>query len=249
MLALFFFFFFFFIFCSLESLSLSVSLFCAKGSAHTRKKARKMDDDDDDPFDFKLGVDALRAKTESKLATALENARVVDDADADDAPNNGNVVELSSNHHRDFSSAQKKKTNGEKASAKSNADDDRNEKRKETNDDAAQATIESFSTETKVILTTLGKMLERLEALELVALRNAKEVARMEHALQGFIVSQTRKENGKEPITSANLFTVADSEEEANVENTNGFVNESEEVDEAVVVRTLVRQADEFHLS
>ena len=38
-------------------------------------------------------------------------------------------------------------------------------------------------------------------------------------------------------------------EEEANVENTNGFVNESEEVDEAVVVRTLVRQADEFHLS
>ena len=135
---------------------------------------------DDDPFDFKLGVDALRAKTESKLATALENAR------DDDAPPNGNVVDvedvraLSSNHRQsDFSSAQKKKTNGGKASAKSNADDDRNEKRKETNDDAAQATIESFSTETKVILTTLGKMLERLEALELVALRNAKEVARM----------------------------------------------------------------------
>ena len=179
---------------------------------------------DDDPFDFKLGVDALRAKTESKLATALENAR------DDDAPPNGNVVDvedvraLSSNHRQsDFSSAQKKKTNGD-ASA-SNADD-RNEKRKETNDDAAQATIESFSTETKVILTTLGKMLERLEALELVALRNAKEVARMEHALQGFIVSQTRKENGKEPITSANLFTVADSEGEEEEEREGEKVEE-----------------------
>ena len=91
---------------------------------------------DDDPFDFKLGVDALRAKTESKLATALENAR------DDDAPPNGNVVDvedvraLSSNHRQsDFSSAQKKKTNGD-ASA-SNADV-RNEKRKETNDDAAR---------------------------------------------------------------------------------------------------------------
>ena len=63
--------------------------------------------------------------------------------------------------------------------------------------------FESFSTETKVILTTLGKILERLEALELVALRNAKEVARVENALHGFIVGQARKENGKEPITSA----------------------------------------------
>ena len=142
-------------------------------------------------------------------------------ADADDAPDvetSRAVVESSS---RLFVGA-KEKDERRKASAKSNADDDRNEKRKETNDDAAQATIESFSTETKVILTTLGKMLERLEALELVALRNAKEVARMEHALQGFIVSQTRKENGKEPITSANLFTVADSEGEEEGEREGG---------------------------
>ena len=197
----------FFIFCSV-----SVSLARVKGTrAHTQRAM------DDDPFDFKLGVDALRAKTESKLATALENVR-------DDAP--GNVVDvedvraLSSNRQSDESAP--KKTNGD-ASASA---DDQNEKRKEKNDDAAQATIESFSTETKVILTTLGKMLERLEALELVALRNAKEVARMEHALQGFIVSQTRKENGKEPIMSANLFTVADSEGEEEEEREGEKVEE-----------------------
>ena len=70
----------------LPRVTLSVSLLRER-HARTHAKARKMtDDDDDDPFDFKLGVDALRAKTESKLATALENARVVDDADADDAP-------------------------------------------------------------------------------------------------------------------------------------------------------------------
>ena len=108
-------------------------------------------------------------------------------------------------------------------------------------DDAkVNATIESFSTETKVILTTLGKILERLEALELVALRNAKEVARVENALHGFIVGQARKENGKEPITSANLFAVVDSSEEEEEEE------EEEEKIEEEIKENIVLRAGRF---
>ena len=129
------------------------------------------DDDDDDPFDFKLGVDALRAKTESKLATALENARVVDDADADDAPNNGNVVELSSeSSSRLFVGAKEKRRTAKKRAQNRMPTTIETRRGRETNDDAAQATIESFSTETKVITHDVGENAGTLEALEISCL-------------------------------------------------------------------------------
>merc|ERR1712216_296926 len=132
-----------------------------------------------------------------------------------------------------------------KASSKK-TDEDQKKKKNDDDDAKANATIESFSTETKVILTTLGKILERLEALELVALRNAKEVARVESALHGFIVGQARKENGKEPITSANLFAVVDSSEEEEEEEEEEEKIE-EEIKENIVLRAgrLIRERRE----
>ena len=120
--------------------------------------------------------------------------------------------------------------------------EDQKKKQNDDDDAKANATDESFSTETKVILTTLGKILERLEALELVALRNAKEVARVENALHGFIVGQARKENGKEPITSANLFAVVDSSEEEEEEE-----EEEEKIEEEIKENIEVDESAEDH--
>jgi hypothetical protein len=170
--------------------------------------------EDDDPFDFKIGVEKNALNSGKKTTTeAMMNSMMMKPSS----------TTLESSSFTSFGEEEKKTMTmndgvkgipESKAPSSTKTDEDQKKKKNDEDDDAkVNATIESFSTETKVILTTLGKILERLEALELVALRNAKEVARVENALHGFIVGQARKENGKEPITSANLFAVVDSSE------------------------------------
>jgi hypothetical protein len=193
--------------------------------------------EDDDPFDFKIGVEKnVHLKSGKKTATeAMMNSMMMKPSST-----------LESSSFTSFGEEEKKTmtmNDGVKGIPESKApsftktDEDQKKKKNDDDDDAkVNATIESFSTETKVILTTLGKILERLEALELVALRNAKEVARVENALHGFIVGQARKENGKEPITSANLFAVVDSSEEEEEEE-----EEEEKIEEEIKENIVLR--------
>jgi hypothetical protein len=160
----------------------------------------------DDPFDFKLGVEALKAKTITASSSCLEN------------------TQSSSYEQHSLKAAETNTTRTTFKSSNDNENDTNNTNTNtNTNNETVAAsskevfvskTIDGFSTETKVILQTLGKILERLETLELVALRNAKEVARVEHALQGFLITKKREETGKAPLRTEDLFKVDDDEDD-----------------------------------
>ena len=118
--------------------------------------------EDDDPFDFKIGVEKNALNSGKKTTTEAMMKSMM----------------MKPSSFTSFGEEEKKTMTmndgvkgipESKAPSSTKTDEDQKKKKNDGDDDAkVNATIESFSTETKVILTTLGKILERLEALELV---------------------------------------------------------------------------------